>query len=210
LQAQIDANADDIAPIQLQIAALQAEAQLLKTKVDNNTGDIVQLQGKIDTNNALIAALQQTISDLGLNLQHQIDYNNVLIALLHAEIAAINVALATKQAFISGSCPGGQAIRQVNAAGTVVCEVDDRGSTGIRAYEAWSPTARIYPGQHLGAYASCPADTILTGGGYNVAVDAYVTQSYPVPVQTWATGVLNTKGFAFDFWSVALCLQLVP
>jgi vacuolar-type H+-ATPase subunit I/STV1 len=179
LQAQIDAHATDIASIQAEIAALEADNAALQAQIDANVGDIDSLQAQIATNSGLIDALTQNISEINVDLQDQIDNNLALIVAMEAEIQAINAILAEKQRIVSGSCPEGQSIRQINVDGSVVCEIDNSGAESAIESVAVGNFFVMPPSSYREVETFCPAGYTVTGGGFMAYPSGTIIGSLP-------------------------------
>lgn len=207
LQVQIDANADDITSLEADIAALQAQNDDLQAQIEANSGNIDDLRGQIAYNQGLIAALQQSISDLGTSLQDQIDNNDLLIQSLQSEIVLIQGLLALKQALITQSCSEGYAIREVLEDGTVVCEdVSGSGAATLQTHLA-SAWESIHHGQCESVRARCPDGWTVTGGGFSIHPYLALYGSHP-DGQYWSAGACNFSGYhRLEIFVYAQCIQ---
>lgn len=220
LQSQIDANAADIATVEGQITDLEAANADLQGQIDALGGTDAALQQQIDSNEALITAYKLSIDTLGGNLQAQITNNLTLIGVLQAEIIEINEQLALRQMIISGNCPPGESIREVSPEGQVVCEVDDAGAGGagtLTAYTVYVVTGYASPGGLVWGWPTCPADTVLTGGGFWTRT-LTIHRSHPsfsgAPPRPsgnyWNIAFRNDTNSADFGIAYASCLKLAP
>jgi peptidoglycan hydrolase CwlO-like protein len=207
LQDQINANATDIASIQNQIAELTAANAGLQAQIDDNTGDIASLEAQMATNNGLISSLNQSISDMNADLQSQITHNAELIAALETEIEIINVVLAEKQRIVSGTCPAGQAMKQINADGSVVCEVVGAGSSNISRVHV-SNFAVMELGDYLETETFCPEGYTVTGGVFLAYPEGIVIGSRPT-TNGWKTYINNTSSLTSYTVSGCNCIKIV-
>jgi hypothetical protein len=121
-------NADVIAGNADSIELLQQELQSQRQELNANKLLIFQLFQAIDEieNNFI------TVTDA---LQDQIDDNAGLIASLQNNLASLEQQMALKQHIINGTCPTGQAIREVRDDGSVICDSAATYSGDIYVYK---------------------------------------------------------------------------
>lgn len=213
LQAQIDANATDIASMMDQIVLLEDENSDLQAEIDALGDADGALQAQIDTNNGLIASLQQALSDLSTSLQDQIDNNSTLIAALESEILEINALLLLKQDILDGNCPAGSSLRQIDPDGGIFCETDDTGVTGLQqGSQSTVGTAlcnTCFAGP-FGQIAACPSGWLVSGGGFTTSRFVITLSSNPFLSFAWAAQGRSFSMFSNPFVTHANCIRLVP
>jgi len=216
LQAQIDANSADVASLEDQISALNGAILDLELQIAELGDADGSLQAQIDAHEASITTLALSIDTLDGDLRASIDNNSALIAVMQAEIASIQETQELYQLLVSGSCPAGHAIREIAADGSVICEVIDvTGSSAVTQVRAFQiePTVNGY----AQATATCPAGSILTGGGFwgnfgsstVLAGRADVTNVIDQNVDTLRRYTAEVQGSQYDGHIVAqaICLE---
>jgi hypothetical protein len=114
------------------------------------------------------------------------------------------------QSRVSGTCPAGQAIRTINADGTVVCQSASGGGVGTLQTTYTTQTASIPAGGSMDSIEgmACPAGyTVISGGchpGYNPNV--YLRNNFPnLTANTWRCGFGNTGGSAATVYVYTTC-----
>jgi len=226
LQTLIDENATDIATINSIVSDLQAQNADLQDQINTNAGDITDLQAQIAANAATIGSLQNvlfevqngllTLSDSVDGLQSQIDNNITLISGIEDEIASFQDLLDMKQNLINGLCPDGQAIQQVLADGSVVCDVVDNGPGTLRSFQVNSGFLTVPGEQEQILWTSCPAGSVATAPGYQgsncTLVDAMHAEDDYVGGHGYSSRVVvhNTCYFDVPFVAYVTCAQIVP
>lgn len=223
LEALVQQNLTDIASIEAEIDALSDANAVLQTQIDAYSGDITTLQGQLAANEAMIATLQQAILvaqtdliSLESSLQKQIEKNSNLITVLQDEIDIINANLALKQNLVNGTCPNGEAMVEILADGSVVCDAIGGATTGqllsVQALRSVSVPSNATRTLNV----SCPPGYIATSAG--------ILNGLNFDIIAMSTGVDATsqgQHYAFvtaknTFYSSsnlqvsATCLQLAP
>lgn len=223
LQQQIADLDGLIATYGTNVASLEAEIQTLETANANlqaqvDAGDS-SLQAQIDDNVALLTSLQQTFSEIS-SLEDQINNNAALIATLQDEIVAINAMLVLKQNIVSGTCPAGQSIREIQSDGSVACEIDDTASggvTGLSQVRVFN-FAPIQPGEDLEMITACPIGYALTGGGSIIYPDGVYASNPQILIgdasnpdnpynRSWRVAARHTGDYTSYLFAVVLCIQ---
>lgn len=161
---------------------VQTQVVSLQGQIDTLVGQVSSLEERMSASEQALVALKQEAASLQeqiyandgdiTQLQVQLANNTALIATLETQIANMHDLLALKQNVIDGTCPEGESIRQVNEDGSVACEVDDSGATGISAVTVYKYGGVV---QHM--YTNCPTGYIVTGGGNSTTLGAM--SSYP-------------------------------
>ncbi len=195
LQAQIDAYGTTMEALQARVLALQVENQALQAQIDGNTGNIATLQSQIDYNSGLIVQLQQTLSGL-TTLQDQVTNNTALIAARQQATESINARLQLKQTLVNGTCPEGQAVRQISEDGSVACQSVGAGPTAISVYSVYAYKT-LAPNTKGSIELKCTEGDRVTGGGF------YGGWTYSgILVWRSSPGVLYSYPNVWDIWTV--------
>lgn len=181
---------DRLDALEAAVLALQARDAELLVLIENNDGDIADLEAAVANNAALIAAMQ-------------------------TEINALTATVALKQNIIDGTCPSGEFMVAVNEDGSVVCRTDEIGTIGtISSYTAYnymdlSMANPVGDSDYGSTYATCPSGYTLTGGGFDTDSDlVYVYSSLPSG-SSWRVTALNNTPFSGQTVEVyAKCIKL--
>jgi len=168
IDGQIDELMDSVEDLETQVGSIE-------TDLSAKTAEIAALQTQADANTALIATLQANIDQDGIQIQtleNQISALNTQAIFLTAQVNALN---AFKNGLVANGCPAGSSIRQVNANGTTVCEIDTGQSTTIVFSLVTYQTGTGFP-----AEVFCPADRKFISGGYTTQAGVIISGALPL------------------------------
>ena len=165
LSTLVNANSTDIDQITAEITTLQQEVENLYLASGDNSDAIAENEALIANLQAAVLAVENGLVALDTDLQGQIDNNLQLITVLQNQIATIQDQLTFQQNLANGSCPGGTAVVNVRSDGSYVCDSVGSGSGGLSTQSVYN-TFWVDPGGSVGAYASCPSNTLAIGGGW--------------------------------------------
>lgn len=191
LQSQIDAMIGDTNPLEERVTALESalanlqarDAELLAL-IEANAGDLTAMQAEMANNTALISMMQSQINQL-------------------------ETFVAQKQNIVNGTCAEGSSIRQIMEDGSVVCEPDDIGTVGSLQVYTSSNTITVPAHTTAGALASCPAGTVVTGGGYFNLDSSIFVYNFTPNGNGWMVYVNSQSDYTSDIIVYALCARLL-
>ena len=191
-QGQINDATQRIADLEAQQDNIEQQLAGLETDVANNTDDI----GDLNTD---VASNADAIDDLEAEL-----------AQVNADIAALTIEVNKKQDRITGSCPSGTSIRQVNNNGTVNCEMD-HDSQIITSYKTRSNVS-IAPNNKTSLNSPvCTSGYRATGGGFaQSSFDIQVTDSYPRNHVQWGGWGWNRGSSSQTLYIDVVCTIVTP
>jgi len=216
LGAQISAYGTTQEALQARVNELQAQNTALAAQLVANSATDANLQAQIDYNSGLISQLQQAIGGIS-TLQDQISNNTALITALQQEIGSINERLAMKQNIVNGTCPAGEAVRQINQDGSVACQVLGAGVGSVTTYRIYN-YRRLAPNTKGSIELLCNSGDLVTGGGF-VGGWGYsgmlVYESapgylglYPNGNDFWKVSAKNNGVLADDLIARAICMTV--
>jgi peptidoglycan hydrolase CwlO-like protein len=205
LQAQLDAHGGSISAMQSEIDALEAQNASLQQQIDDNLGDIAACQAQIDENVATIESLNLAVGEIA-SLQAQIDNNNLLIQGLTGDVDTINGILTLKQDILDGQCPYGQSLREIQPDGSIACEYDNHGVSGISVYWTYRSTY-VHNGYYATLETYCGSGYTAVGGGFDAYL-MYVIENKPSWYNNgWRVRVLNRSGFGNYMLTYVKCMR---
>ena len=178
--------------------ALNSRIDALQMQVDTLIGQYSSLEEWMTDAQAALETLQQNTAA-----------NAAAIALLTSEIAAVKTTLETKQDIISGTCPEGQYVYEIDAeTSTLVCRAD-LGAKGLIVSTVLK-TEQIPAESAVDVLAECPAGSVPTGGSAQATPELQITEE-GIVTNGYSASVANTNTEAAATLNVtAICLGVAP
>lgn len=224
LNTLIQQSLTDVASIEAEIYAIEQLNLVLQAQIEANAGDVTTLQAQFAENSALMTTLQGAIVlvqtdliSLETGLQEQIDNNLNLITALQDEINIINEAIVLKQNLINGICPNGEAMVEVLADGSVVCDSFGGATSGqLRSVRTYIPGVGVSGGSASTARAYCPSGYVATSAGivngasFKIIAMATDTDTAGQGQDFAFVTARNTGYNVASLMPVATCIQFAP
>lgn len=178
--------------------ALNSRIDALQMQVDTLIGQYSSVEEWMTDAQAALETLQQNTAA-----------NAAAIALLTSEIAAVKTTLETKQDIISGTCPEGQYVYEIDAeTSTLVCRAD-LGAKGLIVSTVLK-TEQIPAVSAVDVLAECPAGSVPTGGSAQATPELQITEE-GIVTNGYSASVANTNTEAAATLNVtAICLGVAP
>jgi len=178
--------------------ALNSRIDALQMQVDTLIGQYSSVEEWMTDAQAALETLQQNTAA-----------NAAAIALLTSEIAAVKTTLETKQDIISGTCPEGQYVYEIDAeTSTLVCRAD-LGAKGLIVSTVLK-TEQIPAESAVDVLAECPAGSVPTGGSAQATPELQITEE-GIVTNGYSASVANTNTEAAATLNVtAICLGVAP
>lgn len=171
-----------------------SQLDTLQAKIDKLVGQVDSLDDQVAANENVITILESENADLLAlinsrsgdveELQEQIDNNTFMIEQLNDQIAQINEALEFKQNVISGSCPSGEAVSQINVDGSVVCQVVSGSGGQTSTFRVYN-FVNVARGEAARVEVTCPDGSSYVGGNASLTTHYY----YPYRAQLGGTTI---------------------
>ena len=173
--------------------ALNSRIDALQVQVDTLIGQYSSLEEWMTDAQAALETLQQNTAA-----------NAAAIALLTSEIAAVKTTLETKQDIISGTCPEGQYVYEIDAeTSTLVCRAD-LGAKGLIVSTVLK-TEQIPAESAVDVLAECPAGSVPTGGSAQATPELQITEE-GIVTNGYSATVANPTDAALTLNVTAICL----
>ena len=173
--------------------ALNSRIDALQVQVDTLIGQYSSLEEWMTDAQAALETLQQNSAA-----------NAAAIALLESEIAAVKTTLETKQDIISGTCPEGQYVYEIDAeTSTLVCRAD-LGAKGLIVSTVLK-TEQIPAESAVDVLAECPAGSVPTGGSAQATPELQITEE-GIVTNGYSATVANPTDAALTLNVTAICL----
>ena len=179
--------------------ALNSRIDALQVQVDTLIGQYSSLEEWMTDAQAALETLQQNTAA-----------NAAAIALLTSEIAAVKTTLETKQDIISGTCPEGQYVYEIDAeTSTLVCRAD-LGAKGLIVSTVLKTEQIPAVSSAVDVLAECPAGSVPTGGSAQATPELQITEE-GIVTNGYSASVANTNTEAAATLNVtAICLGVAP
>lgn len=224
------ANSTDIAAAMDQIDILSGDLDVLSADVVSNADQIQTIQDQIATLQDFIVANATGL----MSLTSRVNLNYSQINHLRNQISSLRAELARKQDTLDGSCPSGYALRAIAADGAISCEKDDTVAglkrVGVSKY-VYIPgkvrhtntyrcgttyygaprycTSYYYTTTTKTVSATCPAGTVMSGGGFDRMTSAVEILSSTGAGETWTVSARNNSTSGHYVWAQAECIAVI-